>query len=111
LAFAAVQNETYAQRFGSMGVASDKIVVTGTMKWDAAHIADEVPGADQLADELGLNRSKPTGVAGATAPGEHELLLKALPAGTQLICAPRKPEWFDQAAQALPGCRGRSQTK
>jgi 3-deoxy-D-manno-octulosonic-acid transferase len=39
------------------------------------------------------------------------LLLRALPAGTQLICAPRKPEWFDQAAQALPGCVRRSQTK
>src|SRR4030095_16235653 len=50
-----------------------------TMKWDAAHIADAVPGADQLADELGLNRSKPTVVAGSTAPGAHEMLVKALP--------------------------------
>ena len=111
LAFAAVQNETYARRFNAMGVAAEKIFVTGTMKWDAAQIADAVPGADQLATDLGVNRSQPLVVAGSTAPGEHELLLRALPAGTQLMCAPRKPEWFDQAAQALPGCVRRSQTK
>ncbi len=26
----------------------------------------------------------------------------------QLLCAPRKPEWFDQAAAAMPGCARRS---
>jgi 3-deoxy-D-manno-octulosonic-acid transferase len=47
-------------------------------------------------------------VAGSTAPEEHALLRDAVPAGTQLLCAPRKPEWFDAAARDLPGCARRS---
>lgn len=110
LAFAAVQNDAYAARFKAMGVPADRVHITGTMKWDTAQIADEVPGAHQLARELGIDRAKPLIVAGSTAPGEHELLLEALPDGAQLLCAPRKPEWFQQAAQAMPGCERRSNT-
>jgi 3-deoxy-D-manno-octulosonic-acid transferase len=31
-----------------------------------------------------------------------------MPEGVQLLCAPRKPEWFDEAARDLPGCARRS---
>jgi len=108
LAFAAVQNEAYGRRFGEMGVAADRVIVTGTMKWDTAEIADRVDGADELADALGIDRSRPLVVAGSTAPGEHELLVESLGEGVQLLCAPRRPEWFDQAAAAMPGCVRRS---
>lgn len=108
LQFAAVQNTAYAERFTAMGVPPERLHITGTMKWDTAQIADHVPGAEQLAAEMGIDRSKPLIVAGSTAPGEHELLVTATPEGVQLLCAPRKPEWFDQAAAALPGCARRS---
>jgi len=108
LCFAAVQNETYGRRFGEMGVAADRLIVTGTMKWDTAQIADRVEGADELADAMGIDRSRPLVVAGSTAPGEHELLVGSLDDGVQLLCAPRRPEWFDQAAAAMPGCVRRS---
>ncbi|MHC4414394.1 MAG: 3-deoxy-D-manno-octulosonic acid transferase [Planctomycetota bacterium] len=108
LAFAAVQNEQYAQRFRRLGVREDGVLVTGTMKWDTAEIADQVKGADDLAAAMGIDRTRSLVVAGSTAPGEHELLVNAVPDGVQLLCAPRKPEWFDQAAADMAGCGRRS---
>jgi 3-deoxy-D-manno-octulosonic-acid transferase len=108
LTIAAVQNEAYAERFRALGVAFDSVRVTGTMKWDTAEIADSVDGADSLAAEMGIDRTRPLVVAGSTAPGEHELLMSAVPVGVQLLCAPRKPEWFEDAARGLQGCARRS---
>ncbi len=102
------QNQEYAERFRALGVPAGSIYVTGTMKWDTAQVADQVEGADALAAEMGIDRTRPLVVAGSTAPEEHALLRDAVPAGVQLLCAPRKPEWFDAAAQALPGCARRT---
>lgn len=106
----AAQNTMYANHFVALGTPLDAICVTGTMKWDTAQIADHVAGADQLACDMGIDRCKPLIVAGSTAPDEHRLLHEAVPEGVQLLCAPRKPEWFDQAAAELPRCVRRSQT-
>jgi 3-deoxy-D-manno-octulosonic-acid transferase len=102
------QTDAYAERFRAMGVEHDRVRVVGTMKWDTARIADSVDGADALAAALGIDRSRPLVVAGSTEPCEHALLRDAVPAGVQLLCAPRKPEWFDDAARDLPGCARRS---
>ena len=128
LAFAAVQDADYAQRFLHMGVSPDRCTITGTMKWDTVkpNTAGTVsPAAEQLARELGIDRARPVIVAGSTAEGEEALIHGALStsliagafpldsplATSQLICAPRKPERFDQAATALPGCTRRSTSK
>jgi len=108
LAFAGVQDQAYAERFAAMGVARDRVVVTDTMKWDTAKIDDHVPGANELAEAMGIDRGLPLVVAGSTAPEEHSLLHEAVSDRAQLLCAPRKPEWFDDAASALPGCARRS---
>ncbi len=108
LTFVAAQNRAYADRFRRMGVPEERLHVTGTMKWDTAEIADRVEGAEALAEAMGIDRGRPLVVAGSTAPGEHELLRDAVPDGVQLLCAPRRPEWFEQAAAALPGCVRRS---
>jgi 3-deoxy-D-manno-octulosonic-acid transferase len=108
LAFAAVQDEDYAGRFEAMGVSPHACLLTGSMKWDAAQVVDEVDGAGELAAAMGIDRSRALIVAGSTGPGEEALLHEACPAGVQLLCAPRKPERFDEAAGALPGCVRRS---
>ncbi len=124
---AAVQEEAYRARFEAMGVEASRLRVTGSMKWDAARLQDDAPGAEQLASELGIDRSKPLIVAGSTGPlpgraappgfdgengrpawGEEALLHAACPPGVQLLCAPRKPERFEEAAAAMPGCVRRS---
>lgn len=107
LAFAAVQDRDYAERFRAMGVPDARLSVAGSMKWDAAETGT-VAGADELACDLGIDRDRPLIVAGSTAPGEHELLHAATPADVQLLCAPRRPEWFDEAARVLEGCVRRS---
>lgn len=111
LDFAAVQDEAYAARFRAMGMAPERVTVTGSMKWDAVEVVEgsaRTEGALALAGALGLDVSRPIVVAGSTAPGEEALLHAAVPGDVQLVCAPRKPEWFDQAAAAMPGCVRRS---
>lgn len=110
LSLVASQSEVYSSRFRNMGVPPGRVHRVGTMKWDTADIADDVPGASALADALQIDRSKPLVVAGSTAPGEHALIRDAMPHGAQLLCAPRRPEWFDAAARDLPGCVRRSHT-
>lgn len=110
LTFAAVQDQVYADRFVHMGVPAAAVHITGTMKWDTAKLTDDVPESIPLAQALGIDRTRPLIVAGSTGPGEEALLHEACPPGVQLLCAPRKPERFDEAAQALPGCSRRSRS-
>lgn len=106
---AAVQTADYAERFRTMGVKDVRVL--DTMKWDNAKLEDEVLGSAELAAELGLDLTRPVIVAGSTGPGEDKLLVDALPDGVQLVIAPRKPEWFDDAAKAAPGCVRRTDKK
>jgi 3-deoxy-D-manno-octulosonic-acid transferase len=123
LTIAAVQDEAYAERFRAMGVAPERCVVTGSMKWDtAAEGLIELGGAqsaaaarvreqaERLAIAMGIDRTKPLVVAGSTAEGEEKLMHECCPVGTQLLCAPRKPERFDAAATDLPMCVRRSKS-
>jgi len=108
LAFAAAQDEAYAERFRALGVPTERVQVLGSMKWDAAELAESVEGAERLAAEMGIDRARSLIVAGSTAPDEHALLRDARPPGAQLLCAPRRPEWWDPAAEVLAGCVRRS---
>ncbi|MEM6749500.1 MAG: glycosyltransferase N-terminal domain-containing protein [Planctomycetota bacterium] len=96
------QDEAYAERFRAMGAPVDWVTVLGNLKWDAVRLDDpDLPGkAQALAQELGLDRDRPTVVAGSTGPGEEAQLLSGLPDGLQLVLAPRKPERFEEVAQA-----------
>lgn len=102
LAAAAVQTDDYAARFIALGTPADRVKVLDTMKWDTAVVEDAVAGADQLAAELGIDRSRPLIVAGSTAPGEEKLLIDTCPQNAQLLIAPRKPEWFDAVMRVAP---------
>jgi 3-deoxy-D-manno-octulosonic-acid transferase len=111
LSLAAVQDEAYAQRFAALGVPDERVQVTGSMKWDNAVITDEVDGAAELAEAMGIDRGRPLVVAGSTAPDETTLIDEAVPDDVQLLIAPRKPEHFDQAARDMDHPRRRSQTE
>ncbi|MEM9662407.1 MAG: glycosyltransferase N-terminal domain-containing protein [Planctomycetota bacterium] len=106
LAWACVQDDSYAERFRAMGVR--RVEVTGSMKWDAANLEPVGEAAEELAAAMGIDRSKPLIVAGSTGPDEEKLLREACPPSVQLLCAPRKPERFDGAALDLEPCVRRS---
>ena len=98
LSAVAAQTKDYADRFIAMGVPEQRVQVLDTMKWDAAKIVDEIAGADDLAAEMGIDRSKPLIVAGSTGTDEEKMLIDACPANAQLILVPRKPERFEEVA-------------
>lgn len=104
----AAQTPAYAERFQALGVAADRIEVSGSMKWDAAELGPGSNGAAALAVAMGIDPTRPLVVAGSTAPGEPALISRSLPPGVQLLCAPRRPEWADDAAGAMPGAARRS---
>ncbi|MDG2093998.1 MAG: glycosyltransferase N-terminal domain-containing protein [Phycisphaerales bacterium] len=103
---ALVQNDVYAERFKSMGVLAGSVSVVGSLKWD--NTTPDHHSSEVLAKELGIDADRLLIVAGSTSPGEHELLHAAVPPDVQLLCAPRRPEWFDGAATVLDGCTRRS---
>lgn len=108
LSFVAAQTETYRRRFVAMGVPPDRAVATGSLKWDAALRAPDPEAAERLATALGIDRTRPLVVAGSTGPGEERRLLEDLPAGCQLLLAPRDPNRWDEVAALRPGIARRS---
>jgi len=111
LSFACVQDEDYAHRIGAMGTPQERVRITGTMKWDSISTdLTEGPGerARQIAEEMGVDLSRPIVVAGSTGPTEEGLMHESVPGDVQLIIAPRKTDRFDEAASAVPGAVRRS---
>jgi 3-deoxy-D-manno-octulosonic-acid transferase len=104
-----MQSDESARRIIEMGAEPDRVVVTGSLKFDSL----EVPGASTAADR-GRNRvlryfrigpSRPVLIAASTLKGEEEPVFEAfqrirarLPE-TLLIIAPRKPERFGEVEQ------------
>jgi 3-deoxy-D-manno-octulosonic-acid transferase len=104
-----MQSDESARRIIEIGAAPDRVVVTGSLKFDSL----DVPGTSAAADR-GRNRvlryfrispSRPVLIAASTLKGEEEPVFEAfqrirarLPE-TLLIIAPRKPERFDEVEQ------------
>lgn len=110
LALVAAQTEEDRDRFVSLGVPAARCVAAGNLKWDAARNGPSDRAAEALASELGIDRTRPLVVAGSTGPGEEARLLHGLPAGCQLLLAPRNPDRWDEVAKLIPGMRRRSRT-
>ncbi|MHC4172114.1 MAG: 3-deoxy-D-manno-octulosonic acid transferase [Planctomycetota bacterium] len=102
------QTDQYAQRFKEIGVPDEKVIVTGSLKYDTAQITDKVEGADALATQLNVGNER-LWVAGATGPGEEKIVLEVYNYLTEpnqfddlrLVIVPRKPERFDEVAQII----------
>jgi 3-deoxy-D-manno-octulosonic-acid transferase len=108
LARVCAQDDTYAGRFEKLGVPRDRILVTSTMKYDTAPIADRVEGDLELAQALGLQPERePIWVCGSTGPGEEQIILReyrnllATFRRLRLVIVPRKPERFNLVADLI----------
>jgi 3-deoxy-D-manno-octulosonic-acid transferase len=102
------QEETYARRFIGVGAQPDRVRVTGTMKFDTAQIAQVIPGADELAKNVGLKPGiEKIWVCGSTGPGEEQIVLDVYARlrltypGLRLVIVPRKPERFNEVAELI----------
>jgi 3-deoxy-D-manno-octulosonic-acid transferase len=102
------QTEEYAARFRALGCSAEKVVVTSSLKYDTARIADKVAGADELAQQLNIGNER-LWVAGGTGPGEEKICLEVFNklraqdgfADLRLAIVPRKPERFDDVAALI----------
>ncbi|HPD47219.1 MAG TPA: 3-deoxy-D-manno-octulosonic acid transferase [Anaerohalosphaeraceae bacterium] len=108
LALALAQTQEYAERFKALGCDHDKVIVTCSLKYDTAQVADSVEGADSLAAQLNLG-PEPLWVAGGTGPDEEKIILNTYRTLKQDTCfaplrlaiVPRKPERFDEVASLI----------
>ena len=104
-----MQGEESARRIIDMGADPDRVVVTGSLKFDSL----DLPGTTAAADR-GRNRvlryfrmspERPVIIAASTLKGEEEPVFEAFQRirarvpDTLLIVAPRKPERFDEVEQ------------
>jgi 3-deoxy-D-manno-octulosonic-acid transferase len=98
-----VQTQEDASRLAALGAAADRVLVTGSMKYDMA-VPDANAFVNWLAGESQRSQRGPVLVAGSLIAGEETPVLEAFASIRQkwpqalLILAPRKPERFAAAA-------------
>jgi 3-deoxy-D-manno-octulosonic-acid transferase len=100
-----MQAEIYAERLVAVGAVSERVRVTGSLKFDAAR--EESPSAE-LRARLGTpSADSPLWVAGSTVPDEESAVLEAFGRvrrehpRTRLLLAPRHPERADQVSALI----------
>lgn len=95
------QNEDDKQRFIGLDIPSDKLTVTGTVKYDIQFSDTVINTGLALKTELG---DRPTFIAASTHKGEDEIILTAFAQiktthpNAVMILVPRHPERFDDVA-------------
>ena len=102
------QTDEYARRFKELGCPNEKVIVTGSLKYDTAQITNKIEGADVLAAQLNIGNER-LWVAGATGNDEEKILLDVYQnikqqsrfSDLRLAIVPRKPERFDEVAQLI----------
>ena len=102
------QTEEYAQRFRYLGCPAERVVVTGSLKYDTAEITDVIEGADALAEKITLEDER-LWITGGTGPGEEKIALDVFSklkelkefADLRMAVVPRKPERFDEVANMI----------
>ena len=93
-----LQSDTDASRLESLGVAKEKIQVTGNLKFDINLNAGLELNASAYRQKLMLNAEDKLWVCGSTHAGEEELILKTykelllVHPKLKLLLAPRHPE-------------------
>lgn len=99
-----VQTADDAARFVELGARPDAVVVTGNVKYD---LAPPAVSAAALRGRLGLAPDRPVFVAGSTAKGEEEAVLRAFASARGavrellLVLAPRHPERVERVERLV----------
>jgi 3-deoxy-D-manno-octulosonic-acid transferase len=109
LELALMQTEQDAQRMRALGLATDRVFVSGNVKFDAPDDAGEQTLTEALRERFHFNDARPLFVAASTHSPEERIIieaftqLRATPGQerVRLLIAPRHPERFPEVAQLL----------
>ncbi len=100
LAGVAAQTQSDADRMIMLGTDPNRVIVSGSLKFDQEIPSDVEDSAKELREQIGQERA--VWIAASTHAGEeeqvleaHRKILKAIP-GALLILVPRHPERFDE---------------
>ncbi len=103
----ALQTESYARAFESLGIAKEKLCVTGNMKYDGNDPAMPKEQLDEWRSSLGIHENDPVLVIGSTHHPEEDDLLGVLAPlweefpDLKIILVPRHPQRFEQVRALL----------
>jgi len=103
----ALQEEEYAARFGELGVPADKLVVTGSIKYDGALQERHTPKTRELAGLLGIHGDELVWLAGSTHAPEESIVLSVFARlhgrfpFLRLILVPRHPDRFEEVERLV----------
>lgn len=103
----AAQSQEYADRFVDLGVPTDRLRITGSVKYDGLEAVRDNPRTGALREAFGLSPLDVVFVAGSTMEGEEDAALAAYRAAKtrhrrlRLILVPRHQERFDEVARFL----------
>lgn len=109
LSIALMQSEEDAARIRTLGLAPERILMSGNLKFDSAEIAADQAVVADLAGRFGLKEKPELIVAGSTHGPEESVLVEAFKrlrmvhqdSTTRLLIAPRHPERFAEVASLL----------
>jgi 3-deoxy-D-manno-octulosonic-acid transferase len=110
LALVAAQSQANADRLRSLGVSTDCLHVSGSIKFDGVATDRSNPATDRMRELFGLTPSETIFMAGSTQEPEEQLTIQAWLAcrkqfpALRLILVPRHRERFD----AGPKCGNRT---
>jgi len=101
----AAHDESDASRFIELGLDRDKVITTGSIKFDITINQNTLAQVSNIKQQL--IHKQPIWIAGSTHPGEDELLLKIhqsllkMHPNALLILVPRHPEQFNKVATLI----------
>lgn len=105
-----VQTEVWGQRFVELGLPSERITVTGSLKFDSVDVSAtgaDLHVGDRVLPYFGFATNRPVVMAASTRNGEEKLILTAFERLREsfgdaiLILAPRHPERFEEVRQLV----------
>jgi 3-deoxy-D-manno-octulosonic-acid transferase len=104
-----MQGEESARRIIEMGADPEKVVVTGSLKFDSLDLPGPATpaerGPNRVLRYFRISNNRPVIIAASTMKGEEEAVFEAFQRvrarvpDTLLVIAPRKPERFDEVEQ------------
>jgi 3-deoxy-D-manno-octulosonic-acid transferase len=103
----AVQNKIYADRLLQLGAPTDRLIVTGSIKFDGVQTDRRNAKTDEIRRSFGIADDEPVFIAGSTQFPEEEyaleswLAMRALFPKVRLVLVPRHKERFDEVARLV----------